>query len=517
MVQEDVKAKKYVIYARRSSDEKSGNQVKSIEDQVTMCLDLAFRLGIKISDKDIFSESKSAKIFNNRPEFNKILSMVEQRKIDGIIAWHPDRLSRNMYEAGKIIDLIDSGSLEDLKFCTHHFENTASGKMMLGILFAISKEYSDRLSENISRGYKTNFEQGISGGKPKWGYEIDDTGHYVPGTPNFSIIKKTWEMRLGGETVDKIFDWLKMMDCYRYYKKNKDKKKYITKTALGNIFKDHFYYGILRRKDKFVDLTEIYDFQPMINKAEFDLVQRINPRGPKKYTKLELPFRDDLVVCSCGKSCFPTIETGRKDRYLSLYCRAKKSCATGQYRIRAKKIIKAITEDLEEKFSPRKKNYEVVRTKLVKAIEAKQNDDTKKTAYLNKQISIKKKEYDDLLLKNVRGEKVLDEEEKRIYELERIKLKDKISQYERDRDLIKKNDVLKDFDYEFFSNFLKNIVEYWKRANYKQKHTIAKILFSNIVVGSGKVSSIQYNPFITELFVLGNGDGRSRTGVQNFF
>jgi hypothetical protein len=45
---------------------------------------------------------------------------------------------------------VDNG-LIDLKYTNFHFENTASGKMMLGIWFVFSKQYSDKLSEDITR------------------------------------------------------------------------------------------------------------------------------------------------------------------------------------------------------------------------------------------------------------------------------------------------------------------------------------------------------------------------------
>jgi sulfur transfer protein SufE len=41
-----------------------------------------------------------------------------------------------------------------LKYTNFHFENNASGKMMLGIWFVFSKQYSDKLSEDITRGSK---------------------------------------------------------------------------------------------------------------------------------------------------------------------------------------------------------------------------------------------------------------------------------------------------------------------------------------------------------------------------
>ena len=73
-------------------------------------------------------------------------------KYHGLLAWSPDRLSRNMKEAGEIIEMIDLEQIQDLHFKTYQFENNPNGKMLLGILFAISKQYSDKLSVDVSRG-----------------------------------------------------------------------------------------------------------------------------------------------------------------------------------------------------------------------------------------------------------------------------------------------------------------------------------------------------------------------------
>lgn len=49
------------------------------------------------------------------------------------------------------------------------------------MLFALSKQYSEHLSESVQRGVDSNLEQGKSGGMPKWGYIRDDvSGYYKP-------------------------------------------------------------------------------------------------------------------------------------------------------------------------------------------------------------------------------------------------------------------------------------------------------------------------------------------------
>ena len=101
-----------------------------------------------------------------------------------------------MLEGGELIDCVDNG-LVDLKYTNFHFENTASGKMMLGIWFVFSKQYSDKLSEDITRGKTSAVERGKSQGKYKYGYYRDeDTGLYKPHPTYFSLMKEAFQMKL---------------------------------------------------------------------------------------------------------------------------------------------------------------------------------------------------------------------------------------------------------------------------------------------------------------------------------
>lgn len=49
-------------------------------------------------------------------------------KYHGLISWSPNLLSRNMKDAGEIIELVDKEYIQDLQFKTYQFENTPSGK-----------------------------------------------------------------------------------------------------------------------------------------------------------------------------------------------------------------------------------------------------------------------------------------------------------------------------------------------------------------------------------------------------
>jgi DNA invertase Pin-like site-specific DNA recombinase len=77
-----------------------------------------------------------------------------------------------MLEGGELIDLVDKGMV-DLKYQNFHFENNANGKMMLGMLFAFAKQYTDNQSEAVGRGNAGALARGKSLGNAKLGYRIN--------------------------------------------------------------------------------------------------------------------------------------------------------------------------------------------------------------------------------------------------------------------------------------------------------------------------------------------------------
>jgi len=137
---------KYLLYARKSTDAED-RQVLSIESQINELREYAKKESLVVVDE--FSEAKSAKC-PGRPIFEFVLQQLEGGRADGILAWHPDRLARNSLDGGKIIYFIDRGIINDLRFPTYRFDNTAQGKFMLSIAFGQSKYYIDNLGSFLN-------------------------------------------------------------------------------------------------------------------------------------------------------------------------------------------------------------------------------------------------------------------------------------------------------------------------------------------------------------------------------
>lgn len=263
--------RRYVIYLRKSTDDEA-KQVRSIDDQRDECVDLANRLGIDPSRVTILEESESAKKAGKRDVFNEMIKGFQLGKYHGLLAWSPDRLSRNMKEAGEIIDLIDLEIIQDLQFKTYQFENTPNGKMMLGILFATSKQYSDKLAVDVKRGTDGNIKDGKYNGVVKKGYYVDSTTNlFAPDMYNWGILRVAVDMRLReGKNNQEIAEFLN--EARLAVRKSEDddyKVVKATKNTVGNIFADSFYCGLYEYGDNIVNLNDIYNFVPLITPDEY--------------------------------------------------------------------------------------------------------------------------------------------------------------------------------------------------------------------------------------------------------
>lgn len=333
----DPKTLKYAIYARKSTDA-ADKQEFSIPDQIKECNKLVASQGLRVVGEPII-EKKSASTPNIRPEFKKLLHELEIGKYDGIISWHPDRLSRNMLEAGQIIDMVDNYTIKDLKFCSFVFENTPNGKMMLGINFLMAKGFTDNLKKNVDRGNKSKNEQGINFGKVKHGYIWDDEGEFIPNPTGFPIIQRALKMRLEGFKCREIAEYLNNSDYYYYYSR-KDQRSNKKRTKIFNhkyvsdkLLKDPICCGIYYIGKNVSYLPEIYDFIPMLTIEEFISINNELTIKNGEFKKLLMQKRgrdktyticDNLVICDeCKRPMYncPTGVSRYGKRYAYFECR----------------------------------------------------------------------------------------------------------------------------------------------------------------------------------------------------
>lgn len=306
--------KYYVIYARKSTEDEK-RQVQSIEDQINQCKKYA--KSNKLEVVEILREEKSAKTAGRRDRFREMLDRINKGDLyNAILTWHPDRLARNMKESGEILDMLDNDIIKDLKFASFAFTNDAAGKMTLSILFAMAKEFSDKLSEDTKRGNRKKVKEGKYMGSIKKGYFKGKNDYFRRDSETFEIYQKAWEMYQKTNNQSKVVEWLQ------------EQGEITSVNKVSEFFRDPFSAGFYCYGGQVVDLKAVDpNFTPMITPKDFITMQKMNrdnPRGWKISDEFR-PFNDFVLCAHCGNPMTSGLSRGKSGlRYLNVTCGNKK-------------------------------------------------------------------------------------------------------------------------------------------------------------------------------------------------
>ena len=488
---------KYVIYARKSSED-SEKQLRSIPDQIEDCKKLARDQNLNVVLPPI-QETKSAKKPHQRPEFKKIMKMVQNGEIDGVIAWHPDRLARNMIDAGKIIYQLDTGTLKDLRFHSHQFSNDANGKMLLGMLFVFAKHYSDDLSSKVSRGTKKNLRDGKSGGTPKHGYIRDDEGIYRADKDagNFQLMQEAWHKKADVISNDQIAEYLNQSGYQKYVKREGGHTDTLmTKQILSKVFNDTFYFGVLNQAGQSVDLRQLpYPFEPMTDEDTFYKAQQYNRlatrgRGKKKMTFL--PLRGIVFCSSCNfnKSVIVAKSKSRLSKYyVYLYCR-NTECNKKPKNVRARSVILDLITIVEEKLKNLpERAYDKYREDIADFTETQKE---RLVADISRNRTVikghtKKRADLSLSMAKIKDTRAVDDVNLQIAELS-TQIDKLEEQIELNKRLIQKSEVPV-LTREEFKVAIENTYNKLKNGSWVQKDAVIRTLFLNLHIDNKKVTS----------------------------
>src|SRR3989338_3294140 len=266
-------------------------------------------------NKGYFGQKVTKTLFGNSP----MMLRMEAGEASGILAWHPDRLARNSVDGGKIIYLVDTGVIVEMKFPTFWFDPTPQGKFMLSIAFSQSKYYVDNLSENIKRGHRNKVKDGIWPQMAPLGY-VNKNRMIVPDENIAPLIKKTFEAYATGN-----FTLRELRDKFNALGLKRKSGRELAVSNYQKLLKNPIYTGLMRYNG------EIFEgkHEPIISKKLFDSVQEVMMRKSKPKSRGLKPYvyRGFFRCGECG--CFITTETQKGHNYLR--CTKRKNPCSQKY------------------------------------------------------------------------------------------------------------------------------------------------------------------------------------------
>ncbi|WP_079144685.1 recombinase family protein [Streptomyces agglomeratus] len=297
---------RFYLYARKSTQGED-RQALSIQAQVRRAQEIFPDLNIV----KVIEERQSAFEPGKRPKFSQVLADIDDGKIDGIVAWHPDRLSRNEEDAAKITYRTRKGVIKDLRFCSYNFDNSPEGIMMLQLALSQSQYFSSKLGKDVKRGMEQKLRMGWLPRMAPIGYLNNVVDHTVIEDPDrFALVRRMWDRLLSGlYTPPRILQMASEEWGLTTVRRKRMGGAPLTRGGIYRVFRDPFYAGLIRWDG------EIYpgNHNAMVTLEEFKRAQAILGGGRNRTGKLvkhDFPYRGLIACGECEAQYTAEVQKG---------------------------------------------------------------------------------------------------------------------------------------------------------------------------------------------------------------
>lgn len=193
------------IYARISSDQ-TGDRL-GVQRQLEDCRKLALEKGWHIVGEYIDNDISAFK-GKARPEYARMLEDIEGGRVDAVVAYHQDRLTRRPMEWEQFVELCDKAGVQQLVAVTSDISfGNDNGMLVARITAAVAANESARKSARIQRKIQQNVEQGKpnGGAQRPFGYEGDKL---TVRESEAEILRALVDRFLAGESVRSLVAWM---------------------------------------------------------------------------------------------------------------------------------------------------------------------------------------------------------------------------------------------------------------------------------------------------------------------
>ena len=184
--QQQATGQRAAIYARVSDKSQDGEDKTSISEQISDMEAHCQRRGLTITAR---YQEVGRGWSKNRPEFQRMLADAKQGRFDTIVCWKSDRLSRGMYPAAVLMEVIEAYQI-DLEAVMD-----AIDMKTFGLMAAIGKIELDNFRERASMGKRGSAKQGrIPVNNVPFGYRLGEGRRPLVEEAEVEIIRRVFHM-----------------------------------------------------------------------------------------------------------------------------------------------------------------------------------------------------------------------------------------------------------------------------------------------------------------------------------
>ncbi len=191
----------------RISDDREGKALgvqRQREDCEALVEQRGWSLTARYVDNDLSAYSGKA-----RPGYAQLLDAVRGGLVDGIVAWHPDRLHRSPRELEDFLSVVEQYGVQVETVRAGKWDlSTPSGRMTARILGSVARGESEHKSDRVRRALEQRAEMGASHGRVAYGWTRtvlpDGSKVETVNEPQAALVRDLAERIVRGESLRSI-------------------------------------------------------------------------------------------------------------------------------------------------------------------------------------------------------------------------------------------------------------------------------------------------------------------------
>ena len=268
-----------------------------------------------------------------RPAMKRLLADIEAGRIDCIMVYKVDRLSRSLMDFARVMETFEKHSVSFVSVTQQFNTSTSMGRLMLNVLLSFAQFEREIISERTRDKIAATRRKGKwSGGMPMLGYDVDlGGGRLLVNDDEARTVRGIFELYLEHQS---LIETVKVLNARNWATKqwttrkgNERGGKPFVKNSLFKLLTNVIYLGKITYKD------EVHEGEhpAIVDPDIFDRVQRLlkrNGRTGGKHVRNRFgALLKGLIRCTpCGCGMVPTHTTknGNK-RYRYYVCQNAQS------------------------------------------------------------------------------------------------------------------------------------------------------------------------------------------------
>ena len=360
MIDNNLSGKKKIrcaIYTRKSSEEGLKQEFNSLDAQRLSAENYIASQSHEgwVLDPTMYDDGGYSGGTLERPALKRLFNDIKAGKIDCIVVYKIDRLTRSLADFSEIIKILDEHNVSFVAVTQSFNTANSMGRLMLNVLLSFAQYERELTGERIRDKFDASCKKGMwMGGYIPIGYDLKDR-RLIINEKEAQIIRILFQTFI--ETTS-VTDTFRQLNGFGFKTKTwisssgtLHKGQRFNKNNVRRILTNELYFGKINHKGK------IYDglHKAIIDKETWqkagDLLNNKTPKVQTPNSRIsQAPLLKGVMNCGvCGNKMTPTYTSKNGKKYRYYICQAKlkgnsEECSVG--RISAKETEELVTNQV---------------------------------------------------------------------------------------------------------------------------------------------------------------------------